>query len=140
MSTTHRVFLGALPATAPAVARAGGGLEVRHGYQVLDLQPAFAQDLLPEDSLTYWLAALERMGAPDVPDKFWARIGERIKQPTEATEMGQTYTEWVENHQPQVLVRAMGAEQLARVGDTVVDCDTGDELLAAASNGATEGG
>ena len=90
--------------------------------------------------MTYWLAALERMGAADVPDKFWARIRARIKQPTKATEMGQTYTEWIESHQPQVLVRAMGAEQLARVGDTVVDCDTGDELLAAASNGATEGG
>ena len=102
----------------------------------------------------------------------------RIEQPTEAEEMGQTYTEWLESTQPQVLergikqgiergiaqgrtesramlvrlasrrfgvetaeklaglVRAMGAEQLARVGDAVVDCDTGDELLAAASNGA----
>ena len=86
--------------------------------------------------------------------------------------MGQTYTEWLESTQPQVLergieqgieqgratmlvrlagrrfgaetaeklaglVRAMGAEQLAQVGDAVLDCNTGDELLAAASNGAT---
>ena len=38
------------------------------------------------------------------------------------------------------LVRAMGGEELARVGDAVVDCDTGDELLEVAGNGATEGG
>ena len=37
------------------------------------------------------------------------------------------------------LVRAMGAEQLARVGDAVVDSETGEELLAAAGNGATDG-
>ena len=205
------------------MAQAVDGLEVRHGYQVLDLLRAFAQDLLPEDGLLHWLAALERdpwpnfphvhrsmaarwagaeclaareafatwtverMGAPDVPDEVLDEIKERIEQPTEAEEMGQTYTEWVESTQPQVLergikqgiergrtegiaqgrtegwatmlvrlaarrfgaetaeklaglVRAMGAEQLARVGDAVVDCDTGDELLAAASNGATEGG
>ena len=102
-----------------------------------------------------------------------------LEQPTEAEEMGQTYTEWVESHERRGLergmergrtdgieqgrtesramlvrlagrrfgeetaeklaglVRAMGAEQLARVGDAVVDCDTGNELLAAAGNGAT---
>ena len=38
------------------------------------------------------------------------------------------------------MVGAMGAEELARVGDAVVDCDTGDELLAVAGNGTTEGG
>ena len=196
---------------SPAVARAVAGMEVRHSYRVLDLLRAFAQDLLTEDSLMHWLAALERdpwpnfphvhramaarwagaaclavrqafakwvverMGAPDVPDEVLGEIKERIEQPTEAEEMGQTYTEWVESTQPQVLergikqgieqgrtesramlvrlasrrfgaetaeklaglVRAMGAEQLARVGDAVVDCDTGDELLEAASNGAT---
>ena len=37
------------------------------------------------------------------------------------------------------LVRAMSAEELARVGDAVVDCDTGDELLAVAGNGAVKG-
>ena len=37
------------------------------------------------------------------------------------------------------LVRAMGAEQLARVGDAVVDSETGEELLAVAGNGATDG-
>ena len=187
-----------------AVARAVAGMEVRHSYRVLDLQRAFAQDLLPEDGLLHWLAALERdpwpnfphvhrsmarqwggadclavrqafakwvverMGAPDVPAEVLDEIKERIKQPTEAEEMGQTYTEWVESTQPQVLergikrgsatmlvrlagrrfgaetaeklaglVRAMGAEQLARVGDAVVDCNTGDELLEAARNGAT---
>ena len=36
-------------------------------------------------------------------------------------------------------MRSMGAEQLARVGDAVVDCDTADEFLAAAgSRGAEE--
>ncbi len=188
---------------SPAMAQAIDGLDVRHGYQVLDLLRAFPQDLLPGDSLLHWLAALERdpwpnfphvhramaarwagedclaarqafakwtaerMEAPDVPDEVLDEIKERIEQPTEAEEMGQTYTEWVESHRQQGrteggatmlvrlasrrfgaetaeklagLVRAMGAEQLASVGDAVVDCDTGDELLEAASNGATEGG
>ena len=35
------------------------------------------------------------------------------------------------------LVESMGAEELARVGDLVVDCGTGDELLARASNGVS---
>ena len=33
------------------------------------------------------------------------------------------------------MMRSMGAEQLARVGDAVVDCDSADEFLAAASTG-----
>ena len=83
--------------------------------------------------------------------------------------MGQTYAEWAENHRQQGLeqgrtegramlvrlasrrfgagtaeqlaglVRSMGAEELARVGDAVLDCDTGDELLAVAGNGAIKG-
>ena len=32
------------------------------------------------------------------------------------------------------MMRSMGAEQLARVGDAVVDCDTADEFLAAAGS------
>ncbi len=35
------------------------------------------------------------------------------------------------------LVGAMGPEQLVQVGDAVVDCETGDELLAEAANGAS---
>ena len=35
-------------------------------------------------------------------------------------------------------VRSMGAEQLVRVGDAVVECDTAEELLAVADNDATE--
>ena len=35
------------------------------------------------------------------------------------------------------LVGTMGPEQLVRVGDAVVDCDTGDDLLAEAANGAS---
>ena len=33
----------------------------------------------------------------------------------------------------------MSAEQLARVGDAVVECDTADEFLAVAGNGDAEG-
>ena len=35
-------------------------------------------------------------------------------------------------------VRSMGAEQLVRVGDAVVECDTAEELLAVADNDAAE--
>jgi len=35
------------------------------------------------------------------------------------------------------LVGSMGPEQLVQVFDTVVDCDTGDDLLAEAANGAS---
>ena len=198
------------------------------------MQSAFAQDLLPADSLLHWLAALERepwpnfprvhramaerwggseclaarrafavrtverMRAVGVPEAYRSEIKERIEQPTEAEEMGQTYAEWAESHRQQgleqglerglkrgrqqglergleqgleqglergrtegraMLVRlasrrfgaetakqlvglvgAMGAEELARVGDAVVDCDTGDELLAVAGNGTMDGG
>ena len=191
---------------SPALARAVADLGIRHGYWVLDLQLAFAQDLLPEDSLLNWLAALERepwtnlprvhramaehWGGPDrlaarqafaawtvermlaagVPEAYRSELKERIEQPTEVEEMGQTYAEWAESHRQQGLERgraegramlvrlasrrfgaetaqqlagmvgAMGAEELTRVGDAVVDCDTGDELLAVAGNGATESG
>ena len=202
--------LAGTPDLSPAVARAIGGLEVRHGYRVLDLQLAFAQDLLPEDSVTSWLAAMERdpwtnfprvhramakqwgeagclaarqafaawtverLVAADVPKAVRDEIKERIEQPMEEAEMGQTYAEWAESHRQRGLeqglergraegrallvrlasrrfgtetaeqlaglVRAMGAEQLALVGDAVVDCDTADELLAVADNGAAESG
>ena len=36
-------------------------------------------------------------------------------------------------------VRSMSAEQLARVGDAVVECDTADDFLAVAGNGDAEG-
>ena len=36
------------------------------------------------------------------------------------------------------MMRSMGVDQLARVGDAVVDCDTADEFLATASNSAAE--
>ena len=74
--------------------------------------------------------------------------------------MGQTYQEWAEGHRrkgrEELLVRlasrkfgaetakrleelvgSMGPEQLVRVGDAVVDCDTGDDLLAEAANGTS---
>lgn len=34
------------------------------------------------------------------------------------------------------LVEGMGANNLARVGDAVVDCDTGDKLLETAKKGS----
>ena len=37
------------------------------------------------------------------------------------------------------LVEPMGAEELVRVGDAVVDCRTGDELLERVSNGTGAG-
>ena len=36
------------------------------------------------------------------------------------------------------LVEGMGAKELTRVGDAVVDSDTGDELLETAGNGAAQ--
>ena len=81
-------------------------------------------------------------------------------------EMGQTYQEWAEGHRRrgreeqgralvvrqasrkfgaetgqrlEELVGSMGPEQLVRVGDAVVDCNTGDDLLAEAANGLPQG-
>ena len=78
--------------------------------------------------------------------------------------MGQTYQEWAEGHRRkgreeqgrvvvlrlasrkfgaetakrlEELVGSMGPEQLVRVTDAVVDCNTGDDLLAEAANGAS---
>ena len=109
------------------------------------------------------------MRAAGVPQKIRDEIREWIEQPKEEAEMGQTYAEWAESHRQRGLeqgrtegkamlvrlasrrfgaetgkqlaglVRSMGGEELARVGDAVLDCDTGDELLEVAGNGATEG-
>ena len=129
-----------------------------HVHRAMAQHWAGAECLAARQAFAKWV--VERMRAPDVPEEVLSEIGERIEQPTEAEEMGQTYTEWLESHEQQGmaamlvrlasrrfgaetaeklagLVRAMGAEQLSRVGDAVVDCDTGDELLEAASNGAT---
>ena len=228
---SYVVYAGAEPWTAettlaglarrgepsPAMARAVAGLGTTHGYRVLDLQAALAQDLLPEDSVLYWVAALEkdpwrnfpsvhrsmaaqwggpefrdereafadwtdeRMRVTDVPEEVRQDMRQQIIQPKEEEEM-QTYTEWAEGHrqrgleqgreeghaeghaegqraalallvvrqaarrfgrevarQLEGLMRSMGVEQLARVGDAVVDCDTADEFLAVAgSRGAEE--
>ena len=131
-------------------------------HQAMAARWGSTECLAARQAFAKWV--VERMWAPDVPDEVLDEIRERIEQPTEAEEMGQTYTEWVESHEQRGikqgratmlvrlasrrfgaetaeklagLVRAMGGEQLARVGDAVVDCDTGDELLEAASNGAT---
>ena len=211
---SYVVYAGAEPWTAettlaglarrdepsPAMARAVAGLGTSHGYRVLDLQAALAQDLLPEDSVLYWVAALEqdpwrnfpsvhrsmaaqwggpehhgereafadwtdeRMRVADVPEDVRQDVRQQIIQPKEAEEM-QTYTEWAEGHRQRGLeegraeghaalvlrlaarrfgrevarrlegmMRSMGVEQLARVGDAVVDCDTADEFLAAAGS------
>ena len=194
---------------SPAMARAFAGLRTLHGYGLLDLRAALAQDLLPEDSVLHWVAALEedpwtnfpsvhrsmaaqwdgpefrderqafadwtdeRMRVADVPEEVRQDMRQQIIQPKEAEEMGQTYTEWAEDHQQrgmergleqgraeeraalvlrlaarrfgreaarqlERMMRSMGAEQLAQVGDAVVDCDTADEFLAAAGNSEAE--
>ncbi len=132
-----------------------------HVHRAMAARWGSAECLAARQAFAKWV--VKRMRAPDVPDEILGEIKERIEQPTEVEEMGQTYTEWVESHERRGikqgratmlvrlasrrfgaetaeklagLVRAMGAEQLARVGDAVVDCDTGDELLAAAGNGA----
>ena len=108
----------------------------------------------------------ERMRAAGVPEDARRVVRERIIQPGEEAEMGQTYQEWAEGHRLkgreeqgralvvrqasrkfgaetgkrlEELVGAMGPEQLVRVGDAVVDCNTGDDLLAEAANGASAG-
>ena len=172
-------------------------LGISHGHRVLDLRAALEQDLLPEDSVLHWVAALEkdpwgnfpsvhrsmaaqwggpeyhgerealadwtdeRMRVADVPADVRHDVRQQIIQPKEAEEMGQTYTEWAEGHRQQGrveeraalvlrlasrrfgreaarqlegMMRSMGTEQLARVGDAVVDCDSADEFLAAAGS------
>ncbi len=199
-----------------ALARALAGLATAHGHKVLDLRSALAQDLLPEDSVLHWIAALEqdpwtnfpavhrnmarqwdgperlaerqafadwtdeRMRAAGAPEEIRHDVRQQIIQPKEEDQMGQTYTEWAEGHRRRGLeqgleqglqrgiergraegramllrqarrrfgagaarrleerVRSMGAEQLVRVGDAVVECDTAEQLLAVAGADATE--
>ena len=210
----------------PEVARGlGGEWQHSHGHRVLDLQAAFAQDLLPEDSLLAWLAAMEkapwtslpsvrrslakRWGGPahsDVRRALSVWVDERLRvargpeerrrqavqwiiQPKEQDHMSETYDDWARGHEERGrergraegraegrvegrvegraegrteqgrsmvlrlasrrfgaetarelkgLVEGMGAKELTRVGDAVVDSDTGDELLETAGNGAAE--
>ena len=130
----------------------------------------------------------ERMRAADVPAEARRVVKERIIQPEEEAEMGQTYQEWAEGHRRrgleegeergeergvvrgmkrgmaqgmaqgreeqgrvmvlrlasrkfgvetakrlEELVGSMGPEQLVLLADAVVDCDTGDALLAEAA-------
>ena len=100
----------------------------------------------------------ERMRALGVTRREREQIEERIVNPKERPEMAQTWQEWLDvkgaQAQTQLLVRLasrrfgtetgqrlaelvepMGAEELVRVGDAVVDCRTGDELLERVSNG-----
>jgi len=186
-----------------------------HGHRVLDLQSAFAQDLLPRDSVLGWTAALERAPwthLPRVRRSLAARWGgpehadvrralatwteERLRvargpeerrrqavqwiiQPRGEDDM-ETYEDWARGHeqrgwergraegqaegreqgqaeqgrsmvlrqasrrfgaetarQLEGLVDGMGAKELTRVGDAVVDSHTGDELLEIAGNGAS---
>ena len=186
---------------------------------MLDLQSAFAQHLLPSDSLLGWIAAMETAPWTSLPRvrrslaKHWGGpehsdlrkalavwTGERLRaargpeerrrqavrwiiQPGGEDDMSETYDDWARGHeqrgwkrgmkrgmergmkrgmerglergrteerqamvlrlasrrfgaemaqQLEGLVEGMGADELARVGDAVVDCDTGDELLEAA--------
>ena len=111
----------------------------------------------------------ERLRVAGVPEEARQDIVEQIIQPKEEAEMGQTYAEWAEGHRQRGLeqgraegreillrlasrrfgartarrleerVRSMSAEQLARVGDAVVECDTADDFLAVAGDGDAEG-
>ena len=121
------------------------------------------EDRLPlREALAEWTD--ERMRAANVPEDARRVVREQIIQPEEEAEMGQTYQEWAEGHRLKgleqgrktlvvrlasrkfgaetgerlaELVGSMGPEQLVRVGDAVVDCETGDDLLAEAVNGAS---
>ena len=195
--------------------RAAARMGTLHGHGLLDLQAALGQDLLPEDSVLHWVAALEqdpwrnfpsvhrsmaaqwggpefrgereafadwtdeRMRVTDVPEDVRRDMRQQIIQPKEEEEM-QTYTEWAEGHRQQgleqgraeghaegreegraalvllvlrqvarrfgrevarqleAMMRSMGVEQLTRVGDAVVECDTADEFLAAACSSDAE--
>ena len=58
-AATSLAALTRTPAPPPGAVWACAGAST-HSYEVLDLQSASAQDLLPEDSLLGWLGALER--------------------------------------------------------------------------------
>ncbi len=58
-AATSLAALTRTPAPPPGAVWAGAGAST-HSYEVLDLQSASAQDLLPEGSLLGWLGALER--------------------------------------------------------------------------------
>ena len=200
----------------PAVLRATAELGTAHQHLVVDLQPPEARELVGEDAVLGWLAALERepwenfpevykhlasqcrgeehksfreafamwtverMRASGAPEDATQTIAEQIIELEEDTDMG--YAEWAERHRQAGLeqgreqgreqgveqgleqglersralvvrqalrrfgartaerlaglVRRMGAEQLDRVGDAVVECETGDELLVRATSWA----
>ena len=195
-----------------AMTRAVARMGTLHGHGLLDLQAALGQDLLPEDSVLHWVAALEqdpwrnfpsvhrsmaaqwsgpefrgereafadwtdeRMRVGDVPEDVRRDVRQQIIQPKEEEEM-QTYPEWAEGHrqrgleqgreeghaegrrtalvllvlrqvarrfgrevarQLEGMMRSMGVEQLTRVGDAVVECDTAAEFLAAAGSSDAE--
>ena len=113
---------------------------------------------LEREPLAEWTD--ERLRAADVPEDARRVVREQIIQPEEEAGMGQTYQEWAEGHRrkgrEELLVRqasrkfgaetgkrleelvgSLDPEQLVRVGDAVVDCNTGDDLLAEAANGAS---
>lgn len=187
----------------PSVVRATAGLGTTHRHAVVDLQSSEVRQLIPDDNILGWLAAMEqdpwdsfptvyehlasqwagaehdsvreafaawtaeRLRAAGVPAAETQIIFDQIIDLQEEMDMGRTYTEWAEGHRQTgreqgleqgrrtmvvrqasrrfgtqtakalaEMVRSMGPEQLDQVGDAVVDCETGDELLAQAANGA----
>ena len=219
-AATLAEFVRGRPPLLPEAARGLGGDRTHsHGHRVLDLQSAFAQDLLPRDSVLDWIAAMERApwthlprvrrslarrwGGPEHSDvrralATWTKERLRVAsgpeehrrqavdwiiQPRGEDDM-ETYEDWARGHeqrgwergraegqaegrkqgreqgraeqgrsmvlrlasrrfgaetaqQLEGLVEGMGAKELTRVGDAVVDSHTGDELLEVAGNGAS---
>lgn len=62
-----------------ALARSLAELATAHGHKVLDLRSALAQDLLPEDSVLHWVAALEQ--GPDGPNLHGVGRGAQTTRP-----------------------------------------------------------
>ena len=110
-------------------------------------------------ALAAW--ADERLRVASGPDERRRKAVDWITQPRGEDDM-ETYEDWARGHeergrakegramvvrlasrrfgaetaqQLEGLVEGMDVKELARVGDAVVDCDTGDELLEAAENG-----
>ena len=161
-AATSLAALTGTPEPPPAAARALACLGIRR-YAVLDLQLASAQDLLPEDSVLGWLGGRADAGGgragrreadcqgADHPTRGGSGDGSDVSGVGRRTPaQGDGAGSWgagavmvlrqasrkfgVETAKRlEELVGSMGPEQLVLLADAVVDCDTGDALLAEAT-------